>query len=76
MEDGIESNRTTLYDRLEEEKKYMYIYIGNNFIDDIFITHNKNNAIKYSNENKCIIQIFKCDQNDKFIPSGKVILPQ
>jgi len=29
MEDGIEQNRTTLYDRLEIERKLLYVYIPN-----------------------------------------------
>jgi len=70
MEDGIENYRTTLYDRLEEEKKYLYVS------SDFFITHNKNNAIKFSNETKKIIQIFICNDKDVFINTGNVILPQ
>ena len=42
MEDGIESNRTTLYDRLELEKKFLYMYKPNNGIwNDCLLTHNR-----------------------------------
>jgi len=75
MEDGIESMRTTLYDRIEEEKKYLYVHIFNNNISDYFITHNKKKAIDFANETKCIIQIFKRDEEDTYHPTG-TILPQ
>ena len=39
MEDGIENNRTTLYDRIELEKKFLYVFIpkNNEYKDFIFL---------------------------------------
>jgi hypothetical protein len=70
MEDGIESNRTTLYDRLELEKKFLYMYKPNNGIwNDCLLTHNREKARKFSEKNKCIIDVFMlCDIENIYKP--------
>ena len=78
MEDGIEQNRTTLYDRLEKERKLLYVYIPNekNDYKPTLLSHNKDLAYKFSKDNNCKIEIFICYLDDNYVTTNKFIHPQ
>jgi hypothetical protein len=47
MEDGIDNNRTTLYDRIELEKKFLYVFIPkNNEYKDFIFLYDRNKALE------------------------------
>lgn len=78
MEDGIEQNKTTLYDRLEIEKKLLYVYIPNekNNYNAKLLSHNKEVAIKFSRDNNCKVEIFICYLKDDYVTTNTFIHPQ
>ena len=65
MEDGIEQNRTTLYDRLEK----------NDYNPKLF-THNKEVAVKFARHNNCKVEIFICYLEDNYVTTNSFIHPQ
>ena len=78
MEDGIEQNRTTLYDRLEIEKKMLYVYIPNekNDYKQTLLTHNKEVAVEFANYNNCKVEIFIYYLDDNYVTTNNFIYPQ
>ena len=78
MEDGIEQNRTTLYDRLEIERKLLYVYIPNekNDCKQTLLSHNKDLAYKFAQDNKCKVEIYICDLNCEYITTHNFIHPR
>lgn len=78
MEDGIEQNRTTLYDRLEIEKKMLYVYVPNekNDYNPKLFTHNKEVAVKFARHNNCKVEIFICYLEDNYVTTNSFIHPQ
>jgi hypothetical protein len=78
MEDGIEQNRTTLYDRLEIYFKLLYVYIPNekNDYKKILFSHNKDLAYKFAQDNKCKVEIYICDLDCEYITTNKFIHPR
>jgi hypothetical protein len=74
MEDGIESNRTILYNFKEKEKEknqlnnYFYICIPENgLLENYVITDNIKNATEYiANNRNSKIEIFKKDDTSGF----------
>ena len=52
MEDGIENNRSTLYDRMELEKKFLYVYIPvNSEWCDYILLHEREKALDLVKKN-------------------------
>ena len=78
MEDGIEQNRTTLYDRLEIERKLLYVYIPNekNDYKQTLLTHNKEVAVEFANYNNCKVEIYICDLDCEYITTNNFIIPR
>jgi hypothetical protein len=78
MEDGIEQNRTTLYDRLEIGKKMLYVYIPNekNDYKQTLLTHNKDVACEFSLYNNCKVEIFICNLDDNYVTTNNFIHPR
>ena len=78
MEDGIEQNRTTLYDRLEIEKKMLYVYIPNekNDYKQTLLTHNKEVAVEFANYNNCKVEIFIYYLDDNYVTTNNFIHPR
>lgn len=66
MEDGIDNNRTTLYDRMELEKKFLYVFIPeNNDWKNWKILHNREKALELIKKNPgSSVNIFLQDFND------------
>lgn len=77
MEHGIEQNRTTLYDRLEI-RKLLYVYIPNekNDCKQTLLSHNKDLAYKFAQDNKCKVEIYICDLDCKYITTNNFIHPR
>ena len=52
MEDGIDNNRTTLYDRKELERKFLYVFIPeNNDWKNSKILYNREKALELIKKN-------------------------
>jgi len=78
MEDGIEQNRSILYDRLEIERKLLYVYIPNekNDCKELLLSHNKDVAYKFAKDNKCKVEIYICDLDCEYITTNIFIHPR
>ena len=52
MEDGIENNMSTLYDRMELEKKFLYVYIpANGEWSDYILLYKRYKALELVKKN-------------------------
>ena len=73
MEDGIERNFLSLFDKRSNEEKYLYVCIPTESICDLIITFERRKAIRIMQEKKCKVEIFKKNQQNLYVQSDECL---
>jgi hypothetical protein len=73
MEDGIERNFLSLFNKVPTEEKYLYVCSPTESICNLIITFERRKAIRIMQEKKCKVEIFKKNQQNLYVQSDECL---